>query len=184
MAGVAGCAGPLGGIADGDGDGDGDEDDPGDLLYDDVATSTIEPGNFVPYRFSLDRVATLTYSLTVVSGPTVDLVATADRYVEAFAEGGDWQFYDPASVADTATASVEAVLDPGEWALILDNSRQGRANPWRETPTGTPPDWRSGAASPTPEGRPATVRFEYAVRAGGATPGATATGPGARTGTD
>lgn len=156
VAGMTGCTGSPAG------------DDAGEILYSGTETRTIQPHKFLPYRFTLEALASLRYSLTVLDGPNVDIIATTEEYLEGFTTGGDWQFFQPASVADTAETTVEAELEPGEWVLIVDNSGEGRATPWTATPTGTPPDWESGRATPTPtpEGLPVTIHFEYAVRSG------------------
>lgn len=130
----------------------------GTVLYGGFEQTTIDPGSFVPYQFSLAGPATLTYTVTVVEGPNVDVIATSKEHLEAFEAGEDWQFYEPGSVADTAEASVEASLAAGDWALILDNSDEGKAVPTTEGDDGTP------------ERVPVTVEFEYAVTAATPTP--------------
>lgn len=159
---LAGCSAPFsgGGTADGPG---------GKQLYSGGETLTIQPGNFVPYRFSTTLPATLSYTLTVTDGPNVDVITTSEEEAEAYMNGDRWRFFSPASVSDTAQAQVEASIDPRSWVIIVDNTTEGQASPYpTPTRTGTPHDWVSGdrTPTPTPEGEAASVRFEYIVTSG------------------
>lgn len=159
----AGCAGLGGGgtptpspsptptatPADRDGDGVPDSDDeyPGDdrrsrRVAGRELSLEIARGTYNGFGITFDERGVLSYRLTVQEGPNVDVLVIPRDDLETFRNNQSVRFVQSLTRWNTASANVNAVIDAGEYALVVDNSYRGRSQPGDEEPTTATADFR------------------------------------------
>ncbi|WP_336328156.1 hypothetical protein [Halovenus sp. HT40] len=123
--GLAGCSGQSG-----DGPNVSDEESPGDAS-ETLADETVEVSedSYQAYTATLESSATLSYDAIVREGPAIDIIVTNGNEFTNYENDENFRYNSAASELDTSNTNNSTELDSGNWALILDNTSRGEAEP-------------------------------------------------------
>jgi len=135
MAGVtatAGCLNSSSSDDDGDGNGgNGDSPEDGGMEQIDSLDKTweVHEDAYQGQRFEFESNGKIEYEGIVRSGPAVDFYVMEDKEVDHFESEERFKYITPASEPDSTSAEITADFSAGTYAIVVDNSEMGKAEP-------------------------------------------------------
>lgn len=128
---VSGCVSRVRNVALGSRDDYPEDPDRSTRLLTIDESLVLEQRNWHQWYFAFDEPATIDYTVEVVDGPELDVIAMSEESYTEFNRANLPEYYPEASALDTDEASVTAELPAGEHRLVVDNTRVGKAEPER-----------------------------------------------------
>lgn len=104
--------------------------------------STIDSGEFIYYTFDNSEPSILKYEVDVFNGPAINVILTNEKNLSRFRHTQDIKWLESGSRREVRDGNVKTRIQPGKWALILDNTHR-----------------KSAGASE----KPVNIEFEYEV---------------------
>jgi len=93
----------------------------------DSGTTVINEDEYWVAEIPLPDGGTLKYTITVTSGPNVDVLLFDEENYAKYRAGETSEYYVKGSDLDTSYAKAEVELDPGTYYLVVDNTDYGSA---------------------------------------------------------
>jgi hypothetical protein len=118
---LAGCSGS----GDTDADGGGDRTVLDDFSYD----YTIEEDAYKGFSFEVEQESTVEWDAIVRSEYAVDVIVMERGELDAYEARDRFEYVTSASRLDTVGDEVSVTIAAGEYALVVDNSDVGEAEP-------------------------------------------------------
>lgn len=81
------------------------------------------------YEFTAEGTVTLEYDAIVRTGPAIDIILTTQSELTNYENEEAFRYNESGSSLDTENATESTDLDSDDWALILDNTNMGKAQP-------------------------------------------------------
>lgn len=82
----------------------------------------ISPTEFVYVEFGTTSDAKLEYSIDVHNGPAINSIVAYKRHLGEFKESTNIGWVERASAVNVKKAEKEAIVNPGDYVIILDNT--------------------------------------------------------------
>jgi hypothetical protein len=87
-----------------------------------IKNFVVSPGEFDYVEFGITDESKLSYSIEVVNGPGVNVIVTYRRHLNEFRESTDIGWVEKASAVNVQDAQKDAILTPGDYVVIIDNT--------------------------------------------------------------